>query len=73
MSYRHTVENWLGEVEYITVETPDEDYDRMKQEELDDEVMRRDEAAMLLRLCDHPASLSHSQVRIAQNVLRCIG
>ena len=30
---------------------PDEAYDRMKQEELDDEVMRRDEAAMLLRLC----------------------
>ncbi len=35
MSYRHRVENWLGEAEYITVETPDEDYDRMKQEEAD--------------------------------------
>jgi hypothetical protein len=30
---------------------PDEAYDRLKQEELDDEVMRRDTDAMLLRLC----------------------
>lgn len=36
MSYRHAIDNGLGGVEYVTIETPDEDYDRMKQEELDD-------------------------------------
>jgi len=36
MSYQRSFENWTGETEYETVETPDEDYDRMKQIELDE-------------------------------------
>ncbi len=54
MSYRHAVDNGMGGVEYVTIETPDEDYDRIKQKELDDEVMRRDQDAALLKLCDYP-------------------
>jgi hypothetical protein len=38
MSYRTQVDDGMGGVEYITVETPDEDYDRMMQEELDGEL-----------------------------------
>lgn len=36
MSYRSSFTNWLGEREYETIDTPDDDYDRMKQEELDE-------------------------------------
>jgi hypothetical protein len=38
LSYRQSFTNWLGDREYETIETPDEDYDRMKQEELDEQM-----------------------------------
>ena len=40
MSYRTQIDDGMGGVEWITVETPDEDYDRMKQEELDERMAK---------------------------------